>query len=432
MNQKFLSVFMFLTFICVSPLTLRAQDETPILEGIAAIVGENIILKSDLAQLTNMTAIQQRIDPVQNPQRYKKLEEDILQSLIDQKIVLEMAKLDSIEAKEKDVERALDQQIENMVAQAGSEEQAEKMLGQPLKSFRREYWYDMQDRLITEQYQQKLLSSIGITREEVIEFYNTYKDSLPFLPTTVKLRHLLIPIEPGEKSKQRAIHLLDSLRQRILAGESFSKLAEAYSQDPGTKSRGGDLGFVRRGTLVPEFEEVAFTLEDGEISQPVKTSFGYHLIQRLERRGDKSHIRHILIVPEITMEDESRAYKFASSLRDSATTLERFISLVKTYSKDEKTKDIGGDLGWIDPNNYPLPEIAKVIPYLKQNECSPPVKTDYGYHLLWLEGIKPGGKPNLTTHWFEIESMALNQKKMKWYQDWIAKARKNFYIKIIS
>jgi peptidyl-prolyl cis-trans isomerase SurA len=419
------------------PLLAPAQDNpsretSTIVEGIAAIVGDNIILKSDLAQLTNMTAIQQRIDPTREPERFARLQEAILQSMIDQKIILEMAELDSLEVKEKDVDRALDQQLENIVSQAGSEERAEALLGQSLKSFRREFWYEMRDRLITEQYQQNLLSSITINREEVLEFFDKYRDSLPPFPTQVRLRHLLIPIEAGEPSRQRAVRLLDSLRQRILAGESFAQLARTYSQDPGTRDRGGDLGFVRRGTLVQEFEAVAFTLSPGELSQPVATNFGYHLIQTLEIQGDKAHIRHILIIPEITWEDESRAYQQALAVKDSAATLEDFIALAKRHSADEKTRDIGGDLGWIDPNNYPIPEITQVLPLLELNTCSLPVKTDLGYHLLWLEAIKPGGPPDLETHWYEIEAMALNQKKMRYYQDWLKKTRGKFFVHIME
>jgi len=411
--------------------TYQAQEEqSQIIDGIAAIVNDNLVLRSDVSQLVGMAAIRRNLDPVRDQATLLKMQEEILQSLIDQKIILEMAKLDSVEVEEKEVNQALDQQMESFVANAGSEARAEEMLGQSLKSFRREFWSDMKDRLITEKYQQQLMSSITISKKEVVDFFNTYRDSIPDFPTMVKLRHLLVPVKPGERSRRNALAKLDSIRQRILAGEAFEDLAERYSQDPGSSQNGGSLGLVRRGSLVPEFESVAFTLPVGEISTPVESPFGYHLIQTQEKMGDKIRVRHILITPQITEEDESRAYRYALGLMDSARTLDDFINLVKRYSEDEKTKDIGGDLGWINPKNSPIPEIAQVINLLELNQCSRPVRSSFGYHLFWLEGIKPGGKPNLKDHWPEIEAMALNQKRMEWYSKWISDARERIFIQI--
>ncbi|MFQ6614689.1 MAG: peptidylprolyl isomerase [Fidelibacterota bacterium] len=410
-------------------LWAQLAEKPQIIEGIAAVVGDNVILKSDVSQLSSMTAMQQKIDPNREPEKYRRLQEEVLQSLIDQKIMLEMAKLDSVEVEDKEVDSALDQQIQNIIAQAGSEERAEEMMGQSLKSFRREFWQDMHDRLVTGRYQQQLMDDIKVTRQEVIQFFETYKDSLPPFPTEVKLRHILIPIKPSQSSRARALSLLDSLRAEILIqGQSFEDLARKFSQDPGTRDRGGDLGFVRRGTLVPEFESVAFTLPIGEISEPVETLFGYHLIQTREIKGDRIHVRHILIQPKITDEDDSRTYEEARLIADSIKTLDTFKEFAQRYSSDEQTSGIGGDLGWVDPNNFSIPELAQVVPYLEKGKCSLPVKTDFGYHLLWLEDVRPGGKPDLVIHWAQIEEMALNRKKMDWFQSWIKSARERFSI----
>ena len=174
------------------------------MDGIAAIVGENIILKSDVSQVVGMTALQRGLDVSRDRDVLEKLQGEVLGSLIDQKVILEMAKLDSIVVAEKDVERSLDQQIETFIMRAGTEEIAEKMLGQPLNAFLREYWYDMRDRLITEQYQQQLIMSVNINRENVMNFFTSYKDSLPRFPVTMKIRHLLIRIKPSEKSRSGA------------------------------------------------------------------------------------------------------------------------------------------------------------------------------------------------------------------------------------
>ena len=255
---------------------MYGQNQDMPIDGIAAIVGENIILKSDVSQVVGMTALQRGLDISKDSTLFEKLQGDVLGSLIDQKVILEMAKLDSIEVAEKDVERALEQQIETFIMRAGTEKMAETMLGQSLNDFRREYWYDMRDRLITEQYQQQLIMSVNINRENVVNFFTIYKDSLPIFPVTMKIRHLLVRIKPSEKSRLDAEKKINTVRERILAGESFSALAEIYSADPGSKTNGGSLGYIRRNQMVKDFETIAFTQEINMLSEPIETSFGFH------------------------------------------------------------------------------------------------------------------------------------------------------------
>jgi len=409
----------------------QTEESKPVIDGVAVIVADNIILKSELAQIVNVTAMQQNIDPNQNMELYQQLQTQVIQSLIDQKVVLELAKKDTnIIVKDKEVDSALEAQVNNILSQAGSEEKAEEMLGESLRDFKREYWFDIRDRLYTDRFQQMKLQGVSVSRTEIESFFATYKDSLPFFPPKIKLRHALLPLLPGEKSVNATIALLDSLRDEIYAGVDFSELAKIYSQDPGSKNRGGDLGFTRRGTLVGEFEKVAFTLDLGEISKPIKTAFGYHIIQPLEKQGDKVRVRHILIKPPVTENDEQKVYDFATTIKDSIKNLDDFITLTERHSIDEQTNKNGGDLGWINPNDFAIPEIGQVLQYLELNECSQPVKTSMGYHLLWLEDAKEGGPPNLEKHWSDIEVMALNNKKMIWYQGFIQDARNKFYISI--
>ena len=409
-----------------------SQGDIQYIDGIAAIVEDHVVLKSDLIQMVNMAAIQNKIDPRTNPDAFIQLQNSVIQSMVDQKIMLEMAELDSIVVDEKEVNQALDQQIQMLVAQAGGESQAEDALGQPIKDFRREFWYDMKDRMISERYQQQLLSAVVVTRSEVKEFYKTYKDSLPTLPMMAKVRHLQVPIKPGVAAKEKTKSFLSELKSQIVDGNSsFSDVAKAHSLDP-SKNNGGELGWVKRGSLVKNFETAAFTIELGEISDPIETEFGYHILETLEKQGDKIRVRHVLMSPEITKDDNERAYNLAFSLKDSATTLDEFKKLVKKYSSDKTTIDIGGDLGWIDPTNYTVPEIGQAIKYIELGSCSPPINSSIGFHLLWVGGLKKGGRPNLQDHWAEVESMALNKKKMDWYQEWISSAREKFHIQITS
>jgi len=423
-------MYKFIKILLPCIFSLYGQNQDVPIDGIAAIVGENIILKSDVSQVVGMTALQRGLDVSRDRDVLEKLQADVLGSLIDQKVILEMAKLDSIEVAEKDVESALDQQIETFIMRAGTEEMAETMLGQSLNDFRREYWYDMRDRLITEQYQQQLIMSVNINRESVVSFFTNYRDSLPVFPVTMKIRHLLVRIKPSEKNRLDAEKKIKTIRERIVAGESFSDLAEIYSADPGSKNNGGSLGYIRRNQMVKDFETVAFTQKINMLSEPVETSFGFHILETTEKSGEKIKVRHILISPAITEEDETNSYNYAMTLRDSSKNLYSFKKLVKKYSDDEPTKKIGGDLGWITPNSSPIPAITEVLGLLEKDECSRPVKSDHGYHLLWVEAVKPGGRPSLETHWVEIEEIALNHKRMEYFQEWVVAARTNIFIDI--
>ena len=406
------------------------KNSSIFVDGVADIVGEHVILKSDVAQLVNIAAVQQRLNPAVDMKKLLFLQNEVLQSIVDQKIMLEMAAVDSIEVDDKEIERALDQQIEMFVSQSGSEERAEELLGQTLKSFRREFWYEMKDRLTTERYQQTLISKISVTRDDVERFFTIYKDSLPVFPLMVKIRHLLVSVEAGAESRQSSKSKLSEVRKKIIAGESFSELAALYSQDPGSRQNGGSLGSVRRGSLVTEFETVAFSQEVGIVSEIIETPFGYHIIETEEKRGEKIRVRHILLVPEITEKDESLSYQFALTLKDSASSLVEFMRLAADHSKDVQTKEIGGDLGWINPNNSPIPEISQIISLLDVGVCSLPVRTEQGYHLFWVDSFRQGGRPDMGVHWPEIENMALNHKRAAWYNNWILEARERFFIQI--
>ena len=209
-------------------------------------------------------------------------------------------------------------------------------------------------------------------------------------------------------------------------------MASSFSMDPGSKKNGGYLGWVKRGSLLKNFEEAVFTVKTNTISEPIETEVGYHILEVLERAGDKVRVRHILITPKITKKDEKIAYDFAISLKDSCSSLDSFKFYSKKYSKDPQTSQIGGDLGWINPQTYPIKEFGLALPMIKSAECSPPINTSFGFHLLWVEKIRIGGKPNLEDHWPKIEAMSLNNKKLVWYENWIKKEKEKFFIEILN
>ena len=223
-KNKRVFVFFVLYFVLFGQNNIIKQKQ--VVDGVAAQVENYIILKSDLIQLVKMSALQSRINPQTNPEAFVRLQKNIIKQMVDQKIILEMAALDSVTVDEKEVTASLEQQVSNIVSQSGGEKKAEEMLGQSLKSFKREFWFDMQDRMISERYQQQLLSRIAVSREGVFGFYSEFQDSLPIVPSVVLLRHLLIKPSPSVESKKNAYSFLDSLRSLVVGGASFALLAK--------------------------------------------------------------------------------------------------------------------------------------------------------------------------------------------------------------
>ena len=262
---------LFFLFVTLSSFIFSRDNQS--VDGVAAIIEEYIVLKSDLAQMLNMAIIQNKIDPLRNIDKVKDLEKSILESMVDQKIILKKAELDSVVVEENEVDLALNQQVETLINQAGSKEKAEEMLGQSIKSFRREFWYEMRDRLVSEKYQQQLINNVKVSRLDVLAFYNTYKDSLPTIPLKAKIRHCLIKVKPSEYSKETSLQILKNIKTKIEQGDSFSELAKEFSEDPGSKGNGGDLGWVTRGSLVKSFETAAFTSPLNQITDPVETEW---------------------------------------------------------------------------------------------------------------------------------------------------------------
>ena len=409
------------------------ETQTLFVDGVAALVEDKIVLKSDLNQMVNMMAIQQKIDPNKDPEKYFGLRQAVLTSMVDQKILLALAEKDTtLEVGEKEVNQALDLQVENIIRQAGGKKEAEKMLQQSIKSFRSEFWFEMKDKIVSEKFQQKVLSKIKVSKKDVYSFFETYKDSLPLFPTEIKIRHILIVPEASDSSKKETVFLLKKIKDKIIKGENFGDMASSFSMDPGSKKKGGNLGWVKRGSLLKNFEEATFTIKTNTISDPIETEVGYHILEVFERKGDKARVRHILITPKITKVDEKKAFEFSVSLRDSCSSLSLFKAFAKKYSKDPQTFQVGGDLGWINPQTYPIKEIGLALPLIKSSECSLPINTSFGFHLLWLEKIRPGGRPNLKDHWPKIEELSLNNKKMNWYENWIKKQKETFFVEILN
>jgi len=391
-----------------------------LVDGVAAIVGQEIILNSEVEQYARNYAMQNKINVTSNPELYKSLQKQVLESLIEQKILLTKADEDTITVTEREVDRYLDEQIRTLIARAGSESALESAFQSPMKKIRRDLRTETESRLKIETLRRKKFAEVKVSRREVEEFYTMYKDSLPVLKETVDISHILKQIKPGGSSREAALEKMIAVKEKVDAGEDFSEIAKTYSEDPATSIRGGDLGFIKRGDLVPEFEEVAFNLEPGEISDIVETQFGFHVIKMIEKRGEKIQTAHILIQLKPTEDDESRVIGELEVLRQRAIDGENFETLSLANSDDENVENDKGHLGTWEVEKLAIPEFKKVVANMEAGDISEPFKTDYGYHIVRLNFHEEPRTLSLEKDWDKLQGMALNFKIDKEYKSWIA------------
>jgi len=416
------------SFLIIAFSYLPAQQ---LVDGIAAIVGENIILYSEMNQYAFEMAQQNGIDVYKDPASFSMLQQQALRDLVNSKIILLQAETDSIEVNERNVNATVEQQIAQYVQMAGSEEMLEMYFDMPLKKIREMLYERVKSSMLSQQLQAEKFSKIKISRPEVIEFYETNKDSLPDLPERIDIDHILITEKPSPQSKQKTLDMINEIKEQILNGTlSFEEAAFQYSQDPGSAEDGGDLGFVPKGTFVPEFEKAAFALNPGELSEPVETQFGYHLIETLEIRGELIHCRHILFSVQTTDEDNQYVINMLSTIKDSIIKTGDFEYFARKYSEDPDVEMNGGHLGEFAVETLQIPEFGEVAEGLKEGEISDPFISPYGFHIMRLNKRLKPEKITLENHYPILENMALNQKQSRFWEDWMEKLYGKYYVEI--
>lgn len=415
-----------LAFLCMWLLSWSQE----ILDGIVAVVGEEIILRTELLQMTQGYAVQMGINIGTQTEEFEKLKQNVLQDIINKKVLLAKAKEDTITVEDQRVEAEMEARIQNLIQQLGSKEKVEAYFGSPVNKIKRAYREEIRKDLISQTVQQEKLKNIFISRREVKAFYQTMKDSLPEKKPMMKLCHILIGIHPGDMARLEALDRIRDIRERLSQGESFEELARRYSEDPGTAEKGGELGFVERGTLFQSFEEAGFKLEPGEISDIVETPIGLHLIQMMERQGDKAKMRHILIRLAATSRDEEGVRQNLINIRERLLAGEDFGELVREYSEDLSTKENGGDLGWLPAEDLQIQAFKSAVDTLEVGEISFPFQTQFGYHIVKIEEKELGRKISLEEDWQQIKDWALNVKRQKALRQWVEELKKDIYIEI--
>ncbi len=372
MIKKTLLISILFSLICFG---------SDLIDGIAAIVGEHVILQSEVEQFSRMTANQMQINPYEQPEKYQELKQYSLESLIDEKIMLEQAKIESIEVKDRDVETMLEQQIQSMIIQAGTKDKAEEMLGKKMSVIKRDYRDMVRNRLLVQNLKQTKFADITVTRQEVESFIQENKDSIPDVPVSLDFSHILIKVKPGIEETQKAKHLCDSLLTLIKNGVDFGELAKKYSTDVASAQFGGELGFIERGSFVKEFEEVAFALKEKEISDLVKTEFGYHIIQLIKRKGEKINTRHILIQEKLTKQNEVTAKNLIEKIyNDIQNNIINFDSAAVLYSDDSDSRKNKGRITRMPKNQIKQEEFITILDNLKENQINQVFKTNIGFH----------------------------------------------------
>ncbi len=417
-------IFMLL-FLSIS---LYAQ----VLDKIIAVVDNEIILKSELDFRVAMEAAQRNISPSDTTLRRM-----IFNSLIEEKLMYAQAEIDTIKVTDEQVTQQLEYQINYFIQQYGSREKLEQVYGMPLEKIKRSLQDDTRKNIMAQLLQQKKFGQVESSRKEVEDFFESIRDSLPVVQQKFHIYHIFQNPKTGERIKQKARDFAKSLIDSIKAGKDFAELAKKYSDDPGSQANGGDLGFQKRGVLVPEFEAAAYALATNQISNVVESPFGFHIIQLIARRGDAIHARHILVKIKADDEADLRSIEFLNDLRDSIVrNVNTFEYYAKKYSDDKENAKFGGEIGIFESSQLDK-SLSDVVFRLKEGDISFPKRIEidrnsYGYHIVKLAKRIPEHKANLDLDYPEIKRLADYAKKQKLYAEWIKEIKEKIFWEIRS
>lgn len=437
--KKILMVCLLVCSVCVA----KAQEADNVIDEIVWVVGDDAILRSDIET--------QRLYMQNEGQRFDGDPYCIIpEQMAIQKLYLNQAKIDSIDVNENQVIQSVDQWMNFAVNQIGSREKLEEYFGKKYSQIKDERKEMVREQQIVQQMQHKLIGEIKLTPSEVRKYYNELsKDSLPNIPTTVEVQIVTMePKIPFEETDAIKARLRDFTEQINTGRMEFSTLARLYSEDPESAKRGGELGFLPKGGLLPEFANVAFNLNDPKrVSQIVQTEYGYHIIQLIEKRGDRINCRHILLKPKVSDKELREATaKMDSLYADLQAGKFSFEEAATFVSFDKDTRN---NKGLMVNQNYESnnsgtpkfemqelpPEIGKVVYTMQVGDISKPFtmltsKQREVVAIVKLKARTEGHKANLTDDFQALKAIVESRKREELLNNWIAKKQKTTYVRI--
>lgn len=433
MTRKFISGIAAILF---SVLAVSGQES--VIDEIVWVVGDEAILRSDVEE--------QRM-------RFQyegtKVEGDpycfIPEQLALQKLFLDQAKIDSVYADEASVSSQVDMRINYLISQVGSKEKLEEYFGKPLHALKEELREMVKNQQIVQQMQKKIVGDVKCTPAEIRRFVSKIpQDSIPTIPTQVEVQILIVEPKVSKEAIEEVKSRLREFRTRVESGESeFSTLAILYSEDTESAKRGGEIGFMGKGQLVPEYADVAFAMQDKKkLSKIVESEFGFHLIQLIDKSGDRVNTRHILMKPRPSLSEKDMAAKRLDSIADVVRKeVMNFDQAVSFYSSDKNTRNSFGLL--TNPKSgdskfqmQDLPqEVAKVIYGMNVGEISKPFSMigSNGKEVFAIVKLKSKTLPhkaNMTDDFVLMKNIYQQKKSADKLNDWIREKQKDIYVRI--
>jgi len=426
------------TTLLLLSFTNSFANDTILVDKVIGVVGDNIILLSDIELQFQQLA-------VENPEVPEEFKCEILNQMLTQKLFLQQAKVDSVNISEDEIEGELNRRIRYFTSMIGSVEKLEEYYGKSILAIKDEFRKDISDQLLAQKMQGKIFGETKVTPSEVKKFFESVpKDSLPYYNAEVEVSQIVIKPEVAQEQKQLAIEKIEGILARARKGENFATLATIYSEDPGSAAKGGDLGYVGRGELVTEFEGAAFRLQPGDISDIVKTKYGYHIIKMIEQKGERILLSHILIKAKTTTYDLQNALQLADSVRtlivEEKITFEK---AVDKFSTDDETKQQAGaimnpqtgtaafEIAQLDKNLYFAIDKLKVGELSKPQIYATP-EGEQNVRILLLRSEAPAHAANLKDDYYKMKAAALQQKQQSELMKWTTLKIESTYVNLTN
>ena len=430
---------LLLTLLVGSSATIHAQQPA---DQIVAIVNSNIILKSDVD--ADVTAYLRQAQNMGQPIPFsEELWYEFLNASIENQLLIEKARIDSVVVPDERVNRQMDQRVDQLIRQAGSEQALEAAFGKSIIQLKEEFREDFREQMLTETVRMNKFQAVDITRPEVQEFFDSIPtDSLPTIPEQVALSQIVIVPPPLRDAEEAVFKFAQSLRDSIINhGKSLEELARRHGQD-NSAARGGLLPMMALGDLVSEYSAAASALQPGQISEVVETQFGYHIIELIRRVGDQIETRHILLNVDSEQLDDEFAQERLIEIKDSVETISDidFSVMAKYRSEDPSTKVTGGKI--LDPQTgdrlIPLnrldPALYRIVLLMDEvGTISDPrpfnlMTGGKAYRIVRLDQQIPEHIANMDQDYERLKSIALQRKQVEEYSAWIDELKSEVYI----